>query len=91
MRCQPLRSEDLGSVFPAEDDSRARRSFIERKLHLDVYGHTLDWRANEEAAQKLGDELGKAVAEKNSGNSYCLTACKTKKLPFSQNGSLLDS
>ena len=22
---------------------------------LDVYGHTLDWKANEEAAQKLGD------------------------------------
>ena len=35
---------------------------------LDVYGHTLDWKANEEAAQKLGDELAKAVAnaEENS-------------------------
>lgn len=30
---------------------------------LDVYGHTLDWKANEEAAQKLGDELAKAVVE----------------------------
>jgi hypothetical protein len=31
-------------------------------------------------------EIAKAVAdaEKNSDNSGCLTACKTKKLPFSE-------
>jgi hypothetical protein len=60
---------------------------------LDVYGHTLDWKANEEAAQKLGDELAKAVAdaEKDSDNSDCLTAIKTKMLPFSENGSHLES
>jgi integrase len=47
---------------------------------LDVYGHTLDWRENEEAAQKLGDVIAKAVAdaEKNSDNSDCLTAIKQK-------------
>jgi hypothetical protein len=47
---------------------------------LDVFGHTLDWRENEEAAQKLGDVLAKAVAdaEKNSDNSDCLTAIKQK-------------
>jgi integrase len=50
---------------------------------LDVYGHTLDWKANEEAAQRLGDELAKAVAktvdaEKDSDNSDCLTAIKKK-------------
>jgi integrase len=48
---------------------------------LDVYGHTLDWRENEEAAQKLGDVLAKAVAdadEKISDNSDCLTAIKQK-------------
>jgi hypothetical protein len=47
---------------------------------LDVYGHTLDWKANEEAAQKLGDEPAKAVAdaEENSDNSGRLTAIKQK-------------
>ncbi len=30
---------------------------------LDVYGHTLDWKANEEAAKGLGEEIAKAVAE----------------------------
>ena len=47
---------------------------------LDVYGHTLDWRENEEAAQKLGDRIAKvfADAEKNSDNSDCLTAIKQK-------------
>jgi integrase len=50
---------------------------------LDVYGHTLDWKSNEEAAQKLGDELAQAVAkavdaEKLSDNSDCLTAIKKK-------------
>ena len=33
---------------------------------LDVYGHTLDWKANEDAARGLGDELAKAVAEVQS-------------------------
>jgi hypothetical protein len=49
-----------------------------------VHGHTLDWRQNEEAAQKLGDEIAKAVAdaEKNSDNSDCLTACKQKIFHF---------
>lgn len=45
---------------------------------LDVYGHTLDWKANEEAAQRLGDEMAKAVvqAESEFANSDCLTAIK---------------
>lgn len=30
---------------------------------LDVYGHTLDWTANEEAAKRLGEEIAKAVAK----------------------------
>jgi hypothetical protein len=42
-----------------------------------VYGHTLDWKANEEAGQKLGDELAKAVADAEE-NSDCLTAIKQK-------------
>jgi hypothetical protein len=60
---------------------------------LDLYGHTLDWRENEEAAQKLGDAIANAVADadKNSDDSDCLTACQIKKLPFSENGSLLKS
>ncbi len=33
---------------------------------LDVYGHTLDWKGNEDAARGLGDELEKAVAEVQS-------------------------
>jgi hypothetical protein len=40
---------------------------------LDVYGHTLDWRENEEDAQKLGDVLAKAVADAEK-NSTILTA-----------------
>jgi hypothetical protein len=38
---------------------------------LDAHGHTLDGRENEEAAQKLGDVIAKAVAdsEKNSDES----------------------
>jgi len=28
-----------------------------------VYGHTLDWTANEDAATRLGEEIAKAVAE----------------------------
>jgi hypothetical protein len=65
---------------PAEDNSRAYRTRTDRKFYLDMYGHTLDWKANEEAAQKLGDEIAKAVAnaEKNSDNSDCLTAIKLK-------------
>jgi hypothetical protein len=31
-----------------------------------VYGHTLDWRVNEDAAKGLGGELAKAVAEVQS-------------------------
>ncbi|MFT4111597.1 hypothetical protein [Silvibacterium sp.] len=31
---------------------------------LDVYGHALDWSANEEAARKLGAEIAQAVAAK---------------------------
>lgn len=45
---------------------------------LGVYGHTLDWRENEEAAQGLGDVIAKAEAEENSDNSDCLTAIKQK-------------
>jgi integrase len=47
---------------------------------LDVYGHTLDWRENEEAAQKLGDVIAKAVAdaEKESDDFGSLTAIQQK-------------
>jgi hypothetical protein len=57
------------------------------------YGHTLDWRENEEGAQKLGDSIARAFAdaEKNSDDSDRLTACQNKKLPFVENGSLLES
>jgi len=34
---------------------------------LDVYGHTLDWKSNEEAAAKLGAEIAKSVT-KADGN-----------------------
>jgi len=30
---------------------------------LDVYGHTLNWTANEDAAKRLGEEIANAVAE----------------------------
>lgn len=33
---------------------------------LDVYGHTLDWTANEDAAKRLGEEIAKAVAKAES-------------------------
>jgi hypothetical protein len=56
-----------------------------------VYGHTLDWRKNEEAARKLGDVITKAVADANSDDSDCLTARQNKKLPFAENGSLSES
>ena len=45
-------------------------------FNLDVYGDTLDWRENEEAAQKIGDAIAKAVAD--AENSECLTAIKQK-------------
>jgi HK97 family phage major capsid protein len=42
---------------------------------LDVYGHTLDWKANEEAATSLGVVIAKAVTENGSNqNSGPLTA-----------------
>jgi hypothetical protein len=42
---------------------------------LDVYGHTLDWKANEEAAASLGLVIAKAVTETESNlNSGPLTA-----------------
>jgi hypothetical protein len=66
---------------------------------LDVYGHTLDWSANEEAAKGLGNEIAKAVAAAESDlqngalfvNSGPLTAHQRKRLPFSENGSLVNS
>ena len=30
---------------------------------LDVYGHTLDWKSNEDAAKGLGEEIAKAIAK----------------------------
>ena len=46
---------------------------------LDVYGHTLDWKANEDAAKGLGNEIAKAVAEAgNNLDSGPLTAHKVK-------------
>jgi len=42
---------------------------------LDVYGHTLDWKANEEAATKLGAEIANAIPEADSSlDSGTLTA-----------------
>ena len=42
---------------------------------LDVYGHTLDWKSNADAATGLGDEIAKAVAEADSSlDSGPLTA-----------------
>ncbi len=42
---------------------------------LDVYGHTLDWKANDDAAKGLGEELAKAVTKAESNlNSGPLTA-----------------
>jgi hypothetical protein len=42
---------------------------------LDVYGHTLDWKSNEEAATKMGAEIAKAVIETDGNpNSGPLTA-----------------
>ncbi|MDE3188142.1 MAG: site-specific integrase [Acidobacteriota bacterium] len=44
---------------------------------LDVYGHTLDWKSNEEAAKGLGDEIARAVTEAESNvDSGPLTAHK---------------
>jgi integrase len=44
---------------------------------LDVYGHQLDWKSNEEAAKGLGEAIAKAVAEaKSNSNSGPLTAHK---------------
>jgi hypothetical protein len=55
---------------------------------LDVYGHTLDWKANEDAAKGLGDELAKTVAEAESKiDSGPLTAQHKEKLPSSELGS----
>jgi integrase len=66
---------------------------------LDVYGHTLDWSANEEAAKGLGNEIAKAVAAAESDlqngalfvNSGPLTAHQREKLPISEIGSSLES
>lgn len=58
---------------------------------LDVYGHTLDWKANEEAAKGLGDEIARAVAEAESNvDSGPLTAhneegSQPRKLEATQN------
>ena len=54
---------------------------------LDVCGHTLDWKANENAAKGLGGEIAKAVAKAKSnpeGNFIDfdpLTAHPKEKLP----------
>jgi integrase len=46
---------------------------------LDVYGHTLDWKTNEDAAKRLGDEIAKAVTEADSDlDSGPLTAHNSK-------------
>jgi hypothetical protein len=48
---------------------------------LDVYGHTLDWKSNEEAAKGLGEEIFKAVTEAEGNlDSGPLTAHKQKDL-----------
>ena len=44
---------------------------------LDVYGHTLDWKSNEEAAKGLGEQIAKAVTAAESNlDSGPLTAHK---------------
>ncbi|MGA7524645.1 MAG: site-specific integrase [Acidobacteriaceae bacterium] len=62
---------------------------------LDVYGHTLDWAANEEAAKGLGNEIAKAVTKAESEtlavDSGHLTAHAEEKLPVSEIGSPLYS
>lgn len=58
---------------------------------LDVYGHTLDWKANEEAAASLGTVIAKVVAENESHlDSGPLTAqhgkgFQTRSLEASEN------
>jgi hypothetical protein len=55
---------------------------------LDVYGHALEWKSNEEAAQRMGDEIEKATrkavleAEKLA-DSGCLSTIQ-KKSPHSR-------
>jgi hypothetical protein len=56
---------------------------------LDVYGHTLDWKANEDAAKGLGQEIAKAVTETESNfDSGHLTAHQKENFPNSGFGSL---
>ena len=69
-------------------------------LTLDVYGHTLDWKANEDAAEGLGSELAKAAAEaekadikldiqsRHSRDSDHLTAHQKKNLQIGVRKSL---
>jgi integrase len=45
---------------------------------LDVYGHALDWKANKEAAQNIGEVIANAVANSESNHSDCLTAINGK-------------
>ena len=55
---------------------------------LDVYGHTLDWKSNEEAAKGLGDEIAKAITEAESNlDSGPLTAHPKERPPSSEAGS----
>jgi hypothetical protein len=52
---------------------------------LDVYGHTLDWTGNEDAAKRLAEEIAKAIAEVERKqqllNSGHLSAHEKEKLP----------
>lgn len=52
---------------------------------LDVYGHTLDWTANEDAAKRLGEEIAKAVAVAERKQQFLhsghLSAHEKEKLP----------
>jgi hypothetical protein len=46
-----------------------------------VYGHTLDWKSNEEAAKGLGEQIAKVVREAEGNlNSGPLLASKQEDL-----------
>ena len=59
-----------GCTSCAADDSGAYRPFAHGVIHLDVYGHALDWKVNEDAALGLGRVIAKAVAAATEANCH---------------------
>ena len=51
---------------PIENDPVRIEHALTGSFTLDVYGHTLDWKSNEDAAQRLADEIANAVREADS-------------------------